>query len=233
MDCNGDKSTSHSTNSALLTCKEATCSFYGSSQTEGYCSVCYKAFIAKKNAAPSHENSMTTSTSRLMNSISASSSSHTLSNVLNTTNIQSSNTEDDTKDVVSDITDKNNTDENSKMSSTQNVNTPEKISTPELKNNINEAISLRKPETPTPSTSEKISINTPKTTDSSQSATSTTTSTPKTASKAKKRRCGMCKKKIGLTGFECKCGNLYCAIHRYADVHNCTFDYKTDGREKN
>jgi len=64
------------------------------------------------------------------------------------------------------------------------------------------------------------------------SSVATPSSTKSTPSKPKKRKCQMCKKKIGLTGFECRCGKLYCSTHRYADVHNCTFDYKEDGREK-
>ncbi|KAL2653531.1 hypothetical protein R1flu_021659 [Riccia fluitans] len=44
-------------------------------------------------------------------------------------------------------------------------------------------------------------------------------------------RCLSCRKRVGLTGFKCKCGNIYCAAHRYFDKHNCTFDYKTAGRE--
>lgn len=30
-------------------------------------------------------------------------------------------------------------------------------------------------------------------------------------------------------GFECRCGGLYCAIHRYSDKHECTFDYREHG----
>lgn len=44
--------------------------------------------------------------------------------------------------------------------------------------------------------------------------------------KKKKNRCHTCKKKVGLTGFECRCGGLYCSIHRYSDKHDCSFDYK-------
>ncbi|XP_063703873.1 AN1-type zinc finger protein 6 [Culicoides brevitarsis] len=47
--------------------------------------------------------------------------------------------------------------------------------------------------------------------------------------KKKKNRCGMCRKKVGLTGFECRCGGLFCAIHRYSDKHECTFDYREHG----
>merc|ERR1712012_1503986 len=33
-------------------------------------------------------------------------------------------------------------------------------------------------------------------------------------------------KKVGLTGFTCRCGGLFCSIHRYSDKHDCNFDYK-------
>lgn len=48
--------------------------------------------------------------------------------------------------------------------------------------------------------------------------------------KKPKKRCGVCKKKLGLTGFECRCGLLFCGVHRYSDKHDCTFDYKENGR---
>ena len=44
--------------------------------------------------------------------------------------------------------------------------------------------------------------------------------------KKKKNRCQSCKKKVGLTGFTCRCGGLFCSIHRYSDKHDCSFDYK-------
>ncbi|XP_026532825.1 AN1-type zinc finger protein 6 isoform X1 [Pseudonaja textilis] len=50
--------------------------------------------------------------------------------------------------------------------------------------------------------------------------------------KQKKTRCFMCRKKVGLTGFECRCGNVYCAVHRYSDVHSCSYNYKADAAEK-
>ena len=39
-------------------------------------------------------------------------------------------------------------------------------------------------------------------------------------------RCFSCSKKVGLTGFKCRCGFTFCSGHRYADAHACTFDYK-------
>jgi len=50
--------------------------------------------------------------------------------------------------------------------------------------------------------------------------------------KAKKVKCSMCKKKLGLMPFECKCGLMFCALHRAPECHNCTFDYKSEGCKK-
>ncbi|XP_020734642.2 AN1-type zinc finger protein 6-like [Odocoileus virginianus] len=35
--------------------------------------------------------------------------------------------------------------------------------------------------------------------------------------------------KVGLTGFERQHGNVYYGVHHYSDVHNCSYNYKTDG----
>lgn len=50
-------------------------------------------------------------------------------------------------------------------------------------------------------------------------------------SRSRPNRCFSCKKRLGLTGFECRCGNLFCSAHRYSDKHSCTFDYKLAGRD--
>ncbi|XP_034402798.1 AN1-type zinc finger protein 5-like isoform X1 [Cyclopterus lumpus] len=50
--------------------------------------------------------------------------------------------------------------------------------------------------------------------------------------KSKKNRCFMCRKKVGLTGFDCRCGNLFCGLHRYSDKHNCPYDYKAEAADK-
>ncbi|XP_051124387.1 zinc finger A20 and AN1 domain-containing stress-associated protein 5-like [Andrographis paniculata] len=44
-------------------------------------------------------------------------------------------------------------------------------------------------------------------------------------------RCSCCRRKVGLTGFRCRCGELFCGEHRYSDRHDCSYDYKTAGRE--
>ncbi|RRT51400.1 hypothetical protein B296_00014238 [Ensete ventricosum] len=51
----------------------------------------------------------------------------------------------------------------------------------------------------------------------------------KTASEGPSR-CARCRKRVGLTGFQCRCGATYCGVHRYAEQHDCTFDFKAAGR---
>ncbi|CAM0876756.1 unnamed protein product [Alopecurus aequalis] len=55
---------------------------------------------------------------------------------------------------------------------------------------------------------------------------------PAPAPKPPSNRCLSCRKKVGLTGFKCRCGDTFCSMHRYADAHKCTFDYKKAGREQ-
>ncbi|CEM00851.1 unnamed protein product [Vitrella brassicaformis CCMP3155] len=46
-----------------------------------------------------------------------------------------------------------------------------------------------------------------------------------------KNRCWKCRAKIGLLGFECRCGYFFCGTHRYADMHECDFDWKNFERQ--
>uniref|UniRef100_A0A7C9DQV7 AN1-type domain-containing protein n=2 Tax=Opuntia streptacantha TaxID=393608 RepID=A0A7C9DQV7_OPUST len=45
--------------------------------------------------------------------------------------------------------------------------------------------------------------------------------------KAGPSRCTTCLKRVGLTGFSCRCGNVFCAAHRYSYKHDCPFDYRS------
>jgi hypothetical protein len=53
--------------------------------------------------------------------------------------------------------------------------------------------------------------------------------------KSGKRRCelggssgAVCRKKLKLTAFPCKCGGWFCAKHRYPSEHNCAFDFRAE-----
>ena len=45
--------------------------------------------------------------------------------------------------------------------------------------------------------------------------------------KKKPGRCAAegCRVRLGLMGWDCRCGEKFCSEHRYSDQHNCTFDY--------
>ncbi|XP_028782353.1 zinc finger A20 and AN1 domain-containing stress-associated protein 4 [Neltuma alba] len=45
-------------------------------------------------------------------------------------------------------------------------------------------------------------------------------------------RCATCRKRVGFTGFKCKCGITFCGVHRYPEKHGCSFDFKAVGREE-
>lgn len=69
-------------------------------------------------------------------------------------------------------------------------------------------------------------------TDGSDDALNSSSNEDNDSKAKKKNRCVLCRKKVGLTGFECRCGGLYCGIHRYSDKHNCTFDYRQLGAQE-
>lgn len=48
---------------------------------------------------------------------------------------------------------------------------------------------------------------------------------------ANPNRCFSCNKRVGFTGFKCRCEFTFCAAHRHSNKHNCTFDYKALGRD--
>lgn len=51
------------------------------------------------------------------------------------------------------------------------------------------------------------------------------------AVRKKQLRCDQCNRKLNLSNnYRCRCGRLFCAQHRYSEVHNCSHDYKTEGR---
>ncbi|PHT31106.1 hypothetical protein CQW23_27443 [Capsicum baccatum] len=44
------------------------------------------------------------------------------------------------------------------------------------------------------------------------------------------KKCTTCRKCVGLTGFSCKYGDLFFAVHHYSDKHNFPFHYRNAGR---
>ncbi|KAK8921513.1 Zinc finger A20 and AN1 domain-containing stress-associated protein 4 [Platanthera zijinensis] len=56
-------------------------------------------------------------------------------------------------------------------------------------------------------------------------------SSPSPPARPQAGRCTACRKKLGLTGFRCRCGMAFCGNHHHPEKHGCSFDYKTAGRE--
>ena len=48
----------------------------------------------------------------------------------------------------------------------------------------------------------------------------------------KPNRCLACRRRVGLTGFKCRCGMVFCGTHRYPEQHGCEFDFKSLGKEQ-
>ncbi|MCO5608364.1 hypothetical protein L7F22_062573 [Adiantum nelumboides] len=62
-------------------------------------------------------------------------------------------------------------------------------------------------------------------------AASSSSEPPSPAPPQKPSRCLACRKRVGLTGFKCRCGDVFCSSHRYSDQHQCPFDYKAAARQ--
>ncbi|KAL6199490.1 hypothetical protein ACLB2K_029274 [Fragaria x ananassa] len=50
--------------------------------------------------------------------------------------------------------------------------------------------------------------------------------------KEEANRCTSCRRRVGLTGFKCRCGMTFCGTHRYPEQHACGFDFRSMGREQ-
>ncbi|XP_053694167.1 uncharacterized protein LOC128742017 [Sabethes cyaneus] len=50
--------------------------------------------------------------------------------------------------------------------------------------------------------------------------------------KSKKLRCAQCNRKLGVIMImKCHCEKIFCAQHRYAEAHNCSYDFKLNGKK--
>eukprot|EP00829_Urostomides_striatus_P018284 TRINITY_DN6574_c0_g1_i1.p2 TRINITY_DN6574_c0_g1~~TRINITY_DN6574_c0_g1_i1.p2 ORF type:complete len:156 (+),score=23.36 TRINITY_DN6574_c0_g1_i1:64-531(+) len=50
--------------------------------------------------------------------------------------------------------------------------------------------------------------------------------------KEQTQRCWKCNVRVGFLGFQCKCMHSFCTKHRHFDDHQCTFDFKSEGKNK-
>ncbi|MED6198957.1 hypothetical protein PIB30_071585 [Stylosanthes scabra] len=85
---------------------------------------------------------------------------------------------------------------------------------------------------PTPAVVVETSVPQPVELESSSSVTVSVTVTSNPGVPVQANRCATCRKRVGLTGFKCRCGVTFCGAHRYPEKHACSFDFKTVGREE-
>uniref|UniRef100_A0A1Q3FED0 AN1-type domain-containing protein n=2 Tax=Culex tarsalis TaxID=7177 RepID=A0A1Q3FED0_CULTA len=64
-------------------------------------------------------------------------------------------------------------------------------------------------------------------------ATATVHHHPAEPLKSKKLRCAHCNRKLGviMVFMKCHCEKIFCAQHRYAEAHNCSYDFKLEGKK--
>jgi len=188
------------------------CGFYGNPSSDGLCSKCYKDAVKRKQSAPTPQMSQTSNPSVSHSTAGRNSpilpTVDSSANSLLSTSLDNNNLNTASPTVPSAI-----------PSTAQDLIKLEGSANQENSNQSNAVANANCEKDVT-----NASPQTPQTEANGSDA-------PKTGKK-KKNRCTKCKVNVGVIGFPCRCGGTFCSTHRYANEHNCSFDYREHGAEE-
>jgi hypothetical protein len=226
------KFTKMEANTNSMYCK-SNCGFFGNQSCEGYCSKCFKDHVKRQNSG-SATGRVTPSSLGMPSTNTLTPSETPLTPSVQEVAAQLSEQAGHKIDAIlkSQITMPPPASNESINTSTTTTTTPIAIPSRQAKQgnpNTDESMS-------TPAAGSSIISTSPLGAASMESGVSLASSSLASSEGGtkKKNRCAYdsCKRKVGLTGFDCRCGGLYCWEHRYSDKHNCEFDYKELGQDQ-